>query len=55
MGHFIETNEFVAGVSDSCMIIIAKVAPIQQVVEVMNQILRESSPLSKLKSVVKEV
>ena len=55
VGRFIETNEFVAGVSDSCMIIIAKVAPIQQVVEIMYQIPRESSPLSKLKSVLKEV
>ena len=55
VGRFIETNEFVARVSYSCMIIITNVAPIQQVVEIMYQIPRESSPLSKLKSLVKEV
>ena len=55
VGHFIETNEFVAGVSDSCMIIIANVALIQQVVEIMYQIPREPSPLPNFKSVVKEV
>lgn len=53
--HFMETNEFVAGVSYTCMIVITNVAPIQQVVEVMYQIPRGSYPLSNLKSLVNEV
>ena len=53
--RFMETNEFVAGVSYTCMIVITNVAPIQQVVEVMYQIPRGSYPLSNLKSLVNEV
>ena len=53
--HFKETNEFVAGVSYTCMIVITNVAPIQQVVEIMYQIPRGSYPLSILKSLVNEV
>ena len=50
-----ETNEFVAGVSYTCMIVITNVSPIQQVVEVMDPIPRGSYPLSTLKSLVNEV
>ena len=50
-----ETNEFVAGVSYTCMIVITNVSPIQQVVEVMDPIPRGSYPLSTLRSLVNEV
>ena len=50
-----ETNEFVVGVSYTYMIIITNVAPIQQVVEVMDQIERGSYSLSNIKSLVNEV
>ena len=53
--RFMETNEFVAGVSYTCMIVITNVSPIQQVVEVMDPIPRGSYPLSTLKSLVNEV
>ena len=53
--RFMETNEFVAGVSYTCMIVITNMSLIQQVVEVMYQIPRGSYPLSNLKSLVKEV
>ena len=53
--RFMETNEFVAGVSYTCMIVITNVAPIQQVVEVMYQIPRGSYPLSNIKTLVNEV
>ena len=53
--RFMETNEFVAGVSYTCMIVITNVSPIQQVVEVMDPIPRGSYPLSNLKSLVNEV
>ena len=45
--RFMETNEFVAGVSYTCMIVITNVSPIQQVVEVMDPIPRGSYPLSR--------
>ena len=50
--RFMETNEFVAGVSYTCMIVITNVSPIRQVVEVMDPIPRGSYPLSTLKSLV---
>ena len=50
-----ETSEFVAGVSYTCMIVITNVSPIHLVVEVMDQIPRGSYPLSNLKSLVNEV
>ena len=53
--RFMETNEFVAGVSYTCMIVITNVSPIQQVVEVMDPIPQGSYPLSTLKSLVNEV
>ena len=53
--RFMETNEFVAGISYTCMILITNGSPIQQVVEVMDPIPRGSYPLSNLKSLVNEV
>lgn len=53
--RFMEANEFVTGVSYTCMIFLTNVTPIEQVVEVLYQIPRGSYPLSDTKALLSSV